>query len=289
MATIQEPARKAPWPPAPTTDQQPVPYQVGQKEGETFASIAKDHGLDAKELIRFNFGTLKSAEINWYLVNYVQCPRPSRGQKYVHFRGATYDAAKKSGMIFLPTGAPQPQGNGFGNKVVELYNALSNSEKYPNGLCYQIAYNRVKAAAIQVGVALPSLSSRTSFGRLWGSFINTKTNSWFNLPEKYRGKGAAGAMAYAKLGTLVEQQGIWAGNLKPGAVIQTWSTKSNYELVRDNKRPRGIGHSFIFLRYSTSGGNIVGMHIADQGYQGRNVLSRGHWGYWVGANLVKGG
>ncbi|WP_182871178.1 LysM peptidoglycan-binding domain-containing protein [Rhodopirellula sp. JC639] len=289
MATIQEPARKAPWPPIAATGKQPVPYPVGQKEGETFGTIAKDHGLDAKELIRFNFGTLKSAEINWYLVNYVQCPRPSRGQKYVHFRGAKYDAANKTGMIFLPGAESQPQDNVFGNKVVELYNNLSESEKYPNGLCYQVAYNRVKAAANQVGVALPPLSSRNSFGRLWGSFINTKTNSWFNLPEKYRGKGAAGAMAFAKLGTLVDQNGIWAGNLKPGAVIQTWSTKSNYELVRDNQRPRGIGHSFIFLRYSTSGSTIDGMHIADQGYQGRRVLARGKWGWWVGANLVQGG
>jgi hypothetical protein len=40
------------------------------------------------------------------------------------------------------------------------------------------------------------------------------------LPEEYRTKGAAGAMASAKLGTIVEADGIWGGMLEPGAVVQ---------------------------------------------------------------------
>jgi hypothetical protein len=124
---------------------------------------------------------------------------------------------------------------------------------------------------------------------LWGSRLgDPPRDEWLNLPVEFRGKGAAGAMAWARLGKLVESVDIWAGALKPGAVIQTWKVAGDYERVRDGLDPHNIGHSFIFLRYTRVGSGITGMRVADQGFiSGRNVR-KGEWGYWVGANIFCG-
>ncbi|MGS0528025.1 hypothetical protein ACU8V7_25355 [Zobellia nedashkovskayae] len=54
---------------------------------------------------------------------------------------------------------------------------------------------------------------------------------WRTLPEEYRGKGNAGAIAYAGMGTLVDSSGIWSGQLRPGALMQVWRYKEDYEKV----------------------------------------------------------
>jgi hypothetical protein len=93
-------------------------------------------------------------------------------------------------------------------------------------------------------------------------------------------------MAWANLGFLIEETEIWSGRLKPGAVIQTWRRRRDYERVRDGKEPKSYGHSFIFLSYVRNGGSIVGIKMADQGWQSSATLKRGEYGYWVGANTL---
>jgi hypothetical protein len=190
-------------------------------------------------------------------------------------------------VIYIPTyGEPPPADatNRFGEKVVANYNA--SRDKEPGGACYETSYARVKQAGKQVGVTIPALYG-SNFGRLWGSLI--ASSAYADLPEEYRGKGAAGAMAYGGYGTLVDQTGIWAGNLKPGAVIQVWKYMSYYELVRDGEQPPpNTGHSFVFLHYVRSGSMITGMVIGDQGTQTGEVLTSTSWGFWVGANLTTG-
>jgi hypothetical protein len=293
MALGKEPKKRAPWPPKPEDDtfyRYPQPYPVGRKKGESFATIAKENALEAPDLIRYNFLTTNPDEVNWYLGNYVRCPEPRPGMRNYSFDGAVYDAKKFTGVIFLPMfGVPAPDpANRLGTKVVENFN---KSRKYKEDSCFRVSHAHVQGAAKQVGgVAVPDLSGKGAaspdeFSRLWGSLIGDE-GAWKKLPVQYRGKGAAGAVAWKGLGTLVDSDGIWAGKLKPGAVLQTWRVAGDYERVRNGKEPTGYGHSFVFLNYVYTGAAVSGLAIADNGFQGRRVLVKGDYGYWVGANLV---
>lgn len=288
---MKEPATKASWPPLRSEDPQllyryPEPYPVGKEKGESFFTIAKKKAVKPSDLVAYNFHTEDATEINWYLANYVGSPAPKPGQKYYTFEGAVYDDKKNTGVIFIPRfGEPVADpSNRLGQKVVENYNKSNN--KRPGGRCYEAGYARVKEASRQLGAAaLPgTLENNNKFGRLWGSLIQFK-NRWLKLPEEYRGKGAAGAMAWAGRGTLVEMEDIWAGKLKPGAVIQTWTNRDDFDRVQAGGSATDSGHSFIFLNYIYDGSAITGMAVADQGNKDLKPLVQGVYGYWVGANL----
>jgi hypothetical protein len=255
-------------------------------QGESFATVARKHGLGGKDLVFYNFKTFVPNEINWYLANYVGCPEPKPGHKSYEFFGAKYDAATNTGVIFIPLfgNSAADSSNAFGDKVVENYN--KSTDKEPGGRCYEACYARVKGASSGAPAVVPALDTISAFGRLWGSYISPK-QTWLKLPEEYRGKGAAGAVAYAGLGTLVDSDGIWRGGLKPGAVIQVWKNGADFERVKAGNAvvDGSWGHSFIFLNYVYSGSTIVGMAIADQGYQSGDVLTKRQYAYWVGANL----
>jgi hypothetical protein len=284
----RKPLIPAPWPPLRSNDalyRYPKPYPVGGTRGESLASIAKRHGMTAADLLIYNFRTRHPEEVNWYLGNYVGCKKPQSQRTYYTFDNATYDEAKHSGMIFIPMyGEPLAEyTNRLGQRAVDDYSLSTN--KGPGGACYATCYSRVKAASKQVGIAVPDWTNTSDFGRLWGSLISPK-DTWLELPEEYRGKGAAGAVANEGLGTLVDSQGIWSGDLKPGAVVQVWKVSSDYDNVRDGLAPSNIGHSFLFMHYVRSGAGISAIVIADQGYQGNAPLVKGDWSYWVAANLT---
>lgn len=294
MSITKEPTIKAPWPPVRTNDpfyRYPEPYLVGLNKGENFSTIAKKNGVDASDLVYYNFQTKDPKEINWYLANFVGCPAPKTGEKYYGFYGAPYNQLKNTGVIFIPRfGEPSRSYlNRLGEKIVENYNL--SARKMPGGLCYKVCYQRVKEAAKQVGSPVPDFDNRSDFSRLWGSLIGPKT-TWLALPEDYRGKGAPGAMASVGLGYLVDSQGIWSGKLIPGAVIQTWRIFKDFDKVKEGNKSSSYGHSFIFLNYVYSGAGISGIAIADQGFQGtgrgNKPLTQGDYGYWVGANLDLG-
>ena len=288
MVTQKIPAVKAPWPPLPQNDKlfrYPKAYLVGKEKGESFFTIAKKHAVNGADLVFYNFRTRNSDEVNWYLANYVGCPTPRPGQKYFSFEGAVYDPKKNSGVIFIPMFGETTADylNRLGEKVVENYNKSYSKE--PGTRCYEACFARVREASKQIGgKLLPALDNESTFGRLWASYIKPK-KTWLELPEEYRAKGAAGAIAWAGIGTIIDADGIWAGNLEPGAVIQTWRNAADFERVRDGDAPVSYGHSFIFLNYAYSGSGISGVVIADQGYQNRAPLVRGDYGFWVGANL----
>lgn len=283
----KKPSIPAPWPPLRANDalyRYPKPYHVGRRKGESLASIAKAHGLSPRDLIFYNFRTGHPEEINWYLANHVGCPKPKAQHLYYTFEGAVVDEARHTGMVFLPTfGEPVgDHNNRLGDRAAADYSLAAVKE--PGGECFATCYDRVKAASKQIGVAVPDWSDTSDFGRLWGSLIAPKT-SWLKLPEAFRGKGAAGAMAHANLGTLVDSQGIWSGALQPGAVVQVWKVASDYDNVRDGIAPSNIGHSFLFMHYVQSGAGISAIAIADQGFQSAAPLTKGTWSYWVAANL----
>lgn len=282
----KEPAVKAPWPPKASNDplyRYPKPYPVGREPGESFSTIAKKHKLGGAELLKYNFLTKNPGEINWYLANYVRCPAPRPGQQYFEFFGASYDPAKNTGVIFIPMHgeASTDPLNRLGDKIVENYNYTANKE--PGGLCYETCYARVKQAGNGAGVSIPAWSNSDTFGIIWGSLIAQP--GWKDVPDEYKGLGAAGAMVWAGYGTLVDMVGVWRGDLEPGAVIQVWGSAGDYENVR--KGHSAYGHSFIFLNYIYTGSAITGMAIADQGFQNSEPLNRGDWAVWLGANLFK--
>ena len=176
----------------------------------------------------------------------------------------------------------------IGKKIVEHYSSLPDSKKKPGGDCYVVAYERInKVVKAECGKSLPDLKAFKAFDRLWASKIDPKT-SWKKLDEKFRGKGAAGAMSSMGMGDLVAKKEILEGKLKPGAVLQTWKKNSDYTNVKNGDKPESIGHSFIFLKYvKDSSGKITGMKIADQGtsWAEPKTLNIAEFEYWVGANL----
>jgi hypothetical protein len=293
MSLGKPPTTKAPWPPERSNDKlfrYPLAYPIGRKKGENFATIAKDHALEVLDLIRYNFRTTNSDVVNWYLGNYVGCPEPPAGVKNYSFDGAVYDSKKNKGVIFVPRfGEPgSDPTNRLGEKVVENYN--KSAKKEPGGACFDVAYKRVSEAVGQLGMAaLPAIDNdpANTFDLLWASRIEHAAE-WAKAPPDYRGKGAAGAMVWKGMGTLVDSTGIWAGKLKPGAVLQTWEAPKAFDRVRDGKSPGSIGHSFIFLNYIKKGSAITGIAVADQGqgaWSGDPML-RSEFSFWVGANLT---
>jgi hypothetical protein len=282
----KEPAAKAPWPPKAANDplyRYPKPYPVGRVQGESLATIAKKSKISVKDLLKYNFLTKVPEEINWYLANYVRCPEPRPSQQYYELFGAKYDEKSNTGVIFIPTHGKETTIplNRLGERIVEDYNNTANKE--PGGLCYETCYARVKKAGSPSGVTVPAWKNNSTFGLIWGSLVAQP--GWKSVPEEYKGLGAAGAMVWAGLGTLVDMEGIWRGDLEPGAVIQVWGSTGDYENVR--KGNSAYGHSFIFLNYVYAGSVISAMAIADQGYQNSTPLVRGDWGVWFGANLFR--
>ncbi|MCH7729180.1 MAG: hypothetical protein IH991_22265, partial [Planctomycetes bacterium] len=179
------------------------------------------------------------------------------------------------------------------------------SQKGPGGDCYQVSYKRINAALRAIygaDAALPILNASKKrsgpFDQLWGSKNNwQKTvnpprkpdpkSPWFKIDQRYRGNGAAGALVFHGIARMVDAHAIWEGKLKPGAVLQTWKTKSDFLRVRNGEKPHSIGHSFVFLGYvKDAAGKISGMNIADQGtIWAKKGLPRETFEYWVGANM----
>ena len=175
------------------------------------------------------------------------------------------------------------------HRIVANYaEAQRKGTDQPGGACFAVARERVETATKEVageslteGLAPDDIAT---FDRLWGVHITPKVE-WLKLPEEFRGKGSAGAIAFGGKGQLVDQNGIWSGGLEPGAVIQTWKKASDFTLVKDGDRPTDYGHSFIFIRYVRQDGKITGIRIADQGFQSEDTLKKSDYGFWVGANI----
>jgi len=287
------PAKKAPWPPLAENDQffrYPKLYPLKNGNRENLASIAKDNAVDPGDFVFYNFRTRKPKEINWYLANYIGCTKLSPSKLDYSFEGVVPDEKANKGVVFIPMFGESTldYANRVGQRVVENYN--KSTRKEPGGKCHRTCYARVEEAVRQVGGApLPKIDwtdpkqLEDPFVVLWSS--RTSAKSWSTLPLQYRGKGAAGAMAYKGLATLVEGADFWAGKLKPGAVIQAWVDAADFTSVRDGGEAPSGGHSFIFLNYVRKNGAITGIAIADQGYQNGQPLEQADYGFWVGANI----
>ncbi|WP_273566883.1 hypothetical protein [Maribacter halichondriae] len=183
------------------------------------------------------------------------------------------------------------------DKLVEIY--LNSENKEPKGHCLSVSKGRFEQAYKQVhghslyqdlpdSMATKLFTPKQVFNLLYSSASETE-QGWRSLPEKYRGKGNAGAIAYAGMGTLVDTSAIWSGQLRPGALMQVWRFKEDYEQVVqgvDVKKLDPYGHSFIFISYVRNEKNaIIGLKIADQGFQSYRPLVPSDYEVWWAVNL----
>ena len=182
-------------------------------------------------------------------------------------------------------------------KIIENY--LNSEIKMPGGHCLTVSKTRFEKAYREVhgrspykdlpdSMATASFTPEQVFNMLYAS-ASQPNKRWRSLPERYRGKGNVGAIVHAGMGTLVDSLGIWNGRLRPGALMQVWRLQEDYELVVegvDVKKLDPYGHSFIFVDYVRDSVNtIVGITIADQGYQSYRPLIPSDYQVWWGVNL----
>ncbi|WP_242082686.1 hypothetical protein [Aestuariivivens sediminis] len=183
------------------------------------------------------------------------------------------------------------------DKIVENY--LNSNNKEPGGHCLTVSKARFENAYKAVyghsfykdlpeRIATPYYTPGEVFDFLYFSASGTHIG-WRSLPKEYRGRGNAGAIAYAGMGTLIDSLGIWGGQLHPGAMLQVWRYRSDYELVVNGTSDKDFdpyGHSFIFLGYvRDEKQDIIGIRIADQGFQSYRPLTPNDYEVWWGVNL----
>lgn len=122
---------------------------------------------------------------------------------------------------------------------------------------------------------------------LWYS-LNFMEN-WLKLPTRCRGAGAPGALLYADLvegRSFLTSESAWPSGMLPGAHIQLWPSRQEYEDLRDKGEQPGLGHSCIFERYVQ--GDPVRIVVTDNG--GNSHQLRYGWlglRYVIAANLSK--
>jgi hypothetical protein len=66
-------------------------------DNETLETVANRYGVPVKQLVLHNFGTLDSAEINWYLREFVGCTLATNDKKNWRF-----SSSAKPGLIYIP-------------------------------------------------------------------------------------------------------------------------------------------------------------------------------------------
>lgn len=182
-------------------------------------------------------------------------------------------------------------------QIIENY--YRSNDKTPGGNCLDVSKNRFEKAYQDVyghpfykdlpdTIATQQLTPQQVFDNLFIT-ATKKDPEWRNLPRKYRAKGNAGAIAIGGLGEIIDTDGIWNGRLRPGALVQVWRLKEDYEKVRKGVKILDFdpyGHSFIFLGYERNRkGEIEGMRVADQGYQSYRPLVPRDYEVWWGVNL----
>ena len=238
--------------------------------------------------------------------------------KFAHVNGYNYAEDNPISAIDL-WGLQAVRTTKVQQQLMTNLNNSKNLDVHTQTACYPTTWKRVSAAYKDAGLNAPAelknkgtmVQDRINpdYGRWWptGSADFTllaksgiENKKWADLPEKYRGEGFPGAMAYA--GFADDPQNAWDGNLQPGAVLQMWNSPSDYEGIKsgegydDNdanswarwatgESTLNTGHSAIFTGYKRFLGIIIGINYTDQ--KGKQSISRGSLTYRVirGANL----
>ena len=211
------------------------------------------------------------------------------------------EANKISSQVTLVKKLATPNHLEFKSAVAKkiLENYETSKKKEPGGHCLKVSKQRFEKAYMEVhghsmyedlpsSMATKHYSPREVFDNLYVS-ASGPHEGWLSLPIEYRGKGNAGAIAYAGMGALVDSLGVWTGKLRPGSPMQVWKHRKAYEKVIQGVNDKNFdpfGHSFIFIGYELDKSNkIIGIRIADQGYQSYRPLVPNDYEVWWAVNL----
>jgi hypothetical protein len=179
-------------------------------------------------------------------------------------------------------------------RIAGLGEAMAGIEAVRNPdserLCYAASRERmVRGAQMATGrrFSLPEGATTSVFETILA------THEWrmADIPQVYRGTGAAGALVYAGLGDFVPEADIWNGGLRPGAAMQVWRSRAAFELLQAGSvtlkggKTRPItstdadfyGTSFVFVRFQDN--KIVVRHFGDI-----ETHKKSDFEVWVAAN-----
>lgn len=202
----------------------------------------------------------------------------------------------------LTDGSTLPEDSGIKSAVADkiVANYVNAENKEPGGNCLAVSKRRFMNAYKAIYghpvyddlpdyMATKYYSPREVFDNLYVSASGVH-RGWRTLPKKYRGKGNAGAIAYAGMGTLIDGDGIWGGKLRPGALVQVWRYNDDFREVVKGVKDKDFdpyGHSFVFIGYVRNEKNgIIGIRIADQGFQSYRPLLPRDYEVWWAVNLT---
>lgn len=145
----------------------------------------------------------------------------------------------------------------------ELSWAVANKYQNCRGMCYAVSMARVNQAFSDQGVNdAISLNTQTIDYRI------SRTSS--KAPLAYKGYGVGGAIANNGYGILINNAGVWDGDLQKGAALQYWEHTSFTSALQNGFN--GGGHSIIFDNYNfDNNGNIIGFNYTDYNGTGRVV------------------
>ncbi|MFJ8579377.1 DUF4157 domain-containing protein [Micromonospora sp. NPDC093277] len=179
-------------------------------------------------------------------------------------------------------------------RIAGLGEAMAAIQKVTNPdserLCYLATKERLlRGTQLATGgpLSLPEGATKPVFETILA------THEWKmdDVPQVYRGTGAAGALVYAGLGEFVAEADVWNGGLKPGAAMQVWRSRAAYDLLQVGRvtlkggRTRAIrsddadffGTSFVFVRYE--GDKMVVRHFG-----GTETHKKSDFAVWIAAN-----
>lgn len=190
------------------------------------------------------------------------------------------------GVLGLKTWA---QIAGLGEAMAGIRRVRWEDSEY---VCTQATKERImRGHKIATGKFLTLPEDKTM--NIFNAILQSVPSRMLDVELKYRGTGAAGALAYAGLGEFVPGADIWAGKLKPGAAVQVWGDKDAYDLLRAGEIEEGgkkrritdadanfYGTSFVFVRYDTE--SFERMLVRH--YGSTEWKSRGSYAVWVAAN-----
>lgn len=178
---------------------------------------------------------------------------------------------------------------GMGEAMAGIEKVIWPASEYT---CTTASIERIKRGAkIATGKVfeLPEDKTASGFNIIAQSF----TSRMLDIDLEYRGSGPAGALVYAGLGEFVPEADIWEGKLAPGAVLQVWGRREDYDLLRAGEIGEGAkkrrirdddasfyGTSFVFVRYDTE----TNERMLVRHYGSTQWKRKSEYGVWVAAN-----
>jgi hypothetical protein len=180
-----------------------IPYEVS--DGDSWASLARQAGLDVWSLIRYNYPTLPldnrqaALEVNWYLEQYVRCDKvTSDGKNYI------FSSTVPKGVIYFPPPV-------FSHQVPGLSQAKEN-------LCWYTCLKMVVAYYRQLGLG-PSLKdpsedpeTQSMFEKNEGISDRERIARKLGFSVIYASLTEAGLCKLLKAGPVI-YAGAWPGQL----------------------------------------------------------------------------